>query len=111
MRNKRYIICILCSVFCILCAHAQSEVLTLDSCLSSARQRNCTIRTAQLEVLIAREVKKQMLWKYFPQVTIEGFAYGAARHLVEADVTQGMEGSTGDFLKEVFELLTHRSAE
>lgn len=106
MRNKRYIICILCSVFCILCAHAQSEVLTLDSCLSSARQRNCTIRTAQLEVLIAREVKKQMLWKYFPQVTIEGFAYGAARHLVEADVTQGMEGSTGDFLKEVFELLT-----
>jgi hypothetical protein len=62
MRNKAYILFVLC-LFVAAFGHAQSEVLTLDSCLNSARQRNCTIRSAQLEVLIAREVKKQMLWK------------------------------------------------
>lgn len=107
MRNKRYIVCTLYSVLCILCAQAQMQVLTLDSCLSSAKQHNCTIRSAQLEVAISREVKKQMLWKYFPQVSIEGFAYGAARHIIDADVTEvGLGGNTSDFLKEAFELLT-----
>ena len=107
MRNKRYIFCTLYSVLCILCAQAQLQVLTLDSCLSSAKQHNCTIRSAQLEVAISREVKKQMLWKYFPQVSIDGFVFGAARHLIEADVTEmGLGGNTSDFLKEAFELLT-----
>ena len=105
MRNKAYILFVLC-LFVAAFGHAQSEVLTLDSCLSSARQRNCTIRSAQLEVLIAREVKKQMLWKYFPQISAEGFGFYAANHIVDVDVTKGLEGSTGDFLKEAFELLT-----
>ena len=56
---------------------AQYEVLTLDSCLSRARQHNCTIRSAALEVAISQELKKQMLWKYFPQVSLQGFAFGA----------------------------------
>ena len=105
MKNKRFIIGLL-AISCWLLAGAQTQVLTLDSCLSSAKQHNCTIRSAQLEVAISREVKKQMLWKYFPQVSIEGFAFGAARHLVEADVTEmGLGGSTGDFLKQAFDLL------
>lgn len=85
---------------------AQTPVLTLDSCLNSALQRNCTIRTAQIDVLIAREVKKQMLWKYFPQVSIEALGYAAARPLVETDVTEiGQDQSTSDFLKDAFSLL------
>lgn len=106
MRNKRLIICLLCSVFSALGANAQLQVLTLDSCLKSAKQHNCTIRSAQLEVLISREVKKQMLWKYFPQVSIEAIGFYAARHMVEADVTEGWEAETGDFLKQAFDLLT-----
>ena len=105
MRNKAYILFVLC-LFVAAFGHAQSEVLTLDSCLNSARQRNCTIRSAQLEVLIAREVKKQMLWKYFPQISAEGFGFYAANHIVDMDVTKGVEGNTGDFLKPAFELLT-----
>ena len=105
MRNKRFIVGLL-ALSCWLLADAQLQVLTLDSCLSSARQHNCTIRSAQLDVMIAREVKKQMLWKYFPQVSLEGFAFGAARHLIEADVTKvGLQGTTGDFLREAFDLL------
>ena len=82
MRNKAYILFVLC-LFVAAFGHAQSEVLTLDSCLSSARQRNCTIRSAQLEVLIAREVKKQMLWKYFPQISATGIGYVPAKPLLE----------------------------
>ena len=106
MRNKRLIFCILFSVFCVLSLSAQLQVLTLDSCLSSAKQRNCTIRSAQLEVLISREVKKQMLWKYFPQVSIEAFGFHAIKHMVEANVTKGFESETGNFFQEVFDLLT-----
>lgn len=95
-----------CLLVMVPVALAQMQVLTLDSCLNSARQHNCTIRSAQLDVLIAREVKKQMLWKYFPQVGIQGFAFGAARHLIDADVTDlGLQGTTGDFLKDAFEML------
>lgn len=106
MRNKRLFIIGLWLLAFMPMAFTQSKVLTLDSCLNSARQRNCTIRSAQLEVLISREVKKQMLWKYFPQVTIEGLGLMALNPLVDVDVTEGLEGSTGDFLKEAFELLT-----
>ena len=106
MKNKRYIVCILYFVLCIVCAQAQSQVLTLDSCLNSARQRNCTIQSAQLDVLISREMKKQMLWKYFPQVGISGFAFGAAKPLIDMDLASGtIHGGLGDFLREVFELL------
>ena len=82
-------------------------MLTLDSCIKSAKQHNCTIKSAQLDVAISREVKKQMLWKYFPQVSIEGAGFFAMKHLVEADVTEiGLQGSTSDFLRDAFELLT-----
>ena len=84
----------------------RAQLLTLDSCLSSARQRNCTIRSAALEVAISQEVKKQMLWKYFPQVSLQGFAFGAAKPLIDADVTEmGLKGGTKDLLKSTFEIL------
>ena len=82
------------------------EILTLDSCLSYAKQRNCTIQSAQLEVAISREVKKQMLWKYFPQVSLNAFTFGAAQPLVQVDVTQmGSSEGMRDLLTSVFDLL------
>jgi len=105
MRNKRLITGLI-AISCWLLADAQQPVLTLDSCLRSAQQHNCTIRSAQLDVLIAREVKKQMLWKYFPQAGINAFTFGAAKPLVNVDVTEmGLQGQTSDFLKDAFDLL------
>lgn len=106
MRNKRYIFCTLYVVFCILCAQAQTQVLTLDSCLSSARQRNCTIQVSQLEVRVSQEVKKQMLWKYFPQVSLSGFAYRSIRPIIDIDLSSGnIQGGFGDFVTQVMDLL------
>ena len=47
----------------------QAQVLTLDSCLALARKNNADIRTSQLEVLKAQEVKRQAFTKFFPQVS------------------------------------------
>ena len=78
---------------------SQQPVLTLDSCLASARQYNCSIRSSQLDVVIAREMKKQMVWKYFPQAGINAFVFGAATPLVDIDVTNAsMSGGLGTFL-------------
>ena len=86
---------------------AQMQVLTLDSCLSAARQRNCTIKSAQLEVAVSREVKKQMLWKYFPQVDLSAFAFGSARPIVDIDVANAnMGGDLGNFLTDVMKAIT-----
>ena len=106
MRNKRLILILLTAVCCLPPAFAQYSVLTFDSCMSSARQRNCTIRSAALEVAISQEVKKQMLWKYFPQVSLQGFAFDALNPLIDADVTEtGVQGETKDLLKFTFEML------
>ena len=81
---------------------AQYEVLTLDSCLSRARQHNCTIRSAALEVAISQELKKQMLWKYFPQVSLQGFAFGAVNPIIDIDVSNlDMGGGLGTFLSDI----------
>jgi len=102
--NKRLIIGLL-AISCWLLAPAQ-QLLSLDSCLSLARQHNCTIRSAALEVAVSQEMKKQMLWKYFPQVSLQGFAFGAAKPLIDADVTEmGLQGETKDLLRTTFELL------
>ncbi len=57
------------------CQLAMGEVLTLDSCLSYARQRNCTIKSALVDVQIAQQVKKQVFTKYFPQVNVTAFGF------------------------------------
>lgn len=81
--------------------YAQS--LTLDSCLNMAKQHNCTIRSSELDIAIAQEVKKQVLWKYFPQVSIEGFGFISAAPLVRMDVTKvGKTEDTREFLSELF---------
>ena len=109
MKNKRSaivsILVILSLVFCPFVLPAQ-ELLTLDSCLSYAKQRNCSIQSAQLEVAISRELKKQMVWLYFPQVGLNGFAFGAARPLIEIDVRSlSNSADMKDFLSELFDII------
>ena len=103
MRNKIIIIC-LCLLGC-WCT-AKAEVLTLESCLESAKQHNCTIQSAKLDVAVSQEVKKQLLWKYFPLVSLDGFGFGAAKPLLNVDVVNMAGGDTGDLLNGLFEMLS-----
>lgn len=85
---------------------AQSEVLTLDSCLSYARQRNCTIQSALLDVQIAQQVKKQVFTKYFPQVNLSAFGFYALDPLIKVYIPNLMQTEYGrEALEEILDAL------
>lgn len=58
------------------------QTLTLDSCLSLARKNNADIRTSQLDILKAQEVKRQVFTKYFPQIQVSAWSYYAVDPLI-----------------------------
>ena len=96
------------SLLLLLClalpAHAQ--LITLDSCLRAAKQHNCTIRTAQLDIQIAREVQRQVLWNFFPQASIEGLALDGVKPLVRMDITDvSKTQESKEFLAQIFHLV------
>ena len=77
------LVVVLCSLFFVPQNTQAQEVLTLDSALNAARQRNCTIQTAVRDVAISQEVKKQVLWKYFPQVSLTSFGFYGIKPIVD----------------------------
>jgi len=83
----------------------RAEVLTLDSCLAMARQRNCTIQSAELEVAMSEEVKKQVLWKYFPQVSIGSFAFHGYNPLIRYDLSTSNLGMLTDLYNGLNEMV------
>ena len=85
-------------------AHAQ--LITLDSCLRAAKQHNCTIRTAQLDIQIAQELQRQVLWNFFPQASIEGQALKGVKPLVRVDMTDvSKTQESREFLTDLFHLV------
>ena len=92
---KKYILTIIVFVAAIT---AQAEVLTLDSCLKSARQRNCTIQSALLDVQISQQVKKQVFTKYFPQVDLSAFGFYAIDPLISIYIPGLMPTEEGEQL-------------
>ena len=90
------------TIFALAAVTMQAEVLTLDSCLEAARQRNCTIKSALLDVQIAQQVKKQVFTKYFPQVQLTAFGFYAINPLISVYIPGVMPT---DESKEALELI------
>lgn len=67
-------------------AVVSAQSLSLDSCLSLARQNNVALKNAALEVEAAKEVKQQVFTKYFPQVGVTAGGYYALDPLVELTI-------------------------
>ncbi len=76
----------------------RAEILTLDSCLEMAKHNNCTIRAARLDVAMAEQVKKQVLWKFFPQVNVNAFAL----HGLNPIITMELQNQQTGFLSNLF---------
>lgn len=98
---------IVLTILVLCCAVVVSaEVLTLDSCLRAAKQKNCTIQSALLDVQIAQEVKKQVFTKYFPQVNLSAFGFYAIDPLVRIYIPGLMPSAEGEeAVADLFELL------
>ena len=85
---------------------AQTEALTLDSCYALAKANNVKIKTNQLEIQKAREVKAQVFTKYFPQVSLGFLSYYAVKPIIEYSVDDIDQGTDfGSFVVSVIHLL------
>ena len=96
---------LLCFVHSQLCA----QTLTLDSCLSLARRNNVEIRTSQMEIERAHEVKQQVFTKYFPQVSLGGLGYYSVNPLVRFGLDDIQSSDMREILQELYDLVSTES--
>lgn len=100
MRKRLYIWLI--AQLLLLSSAWATDYLTLDSCLSLARQNNPSLRKAQLDVLRAQEVKAQALTKYFPQIQGMAFGYHALHPLVDVGIDDIGNAAVRDLLTTLY---------
>lgn len=81
-----------------------AQGLTLDSCLTLAKQHNPSVRQAELGVKRAEQVKAQAFTKYFPQVQGTGFGFHALQPVLEV----GIDDVDNEDLRGVLNLLYDR---
>jgi len=94
-------------VFLAMSLKAQNPVLTLDSCFALAKANNAQLKTNQMEIQKAQEVKAQVFTKYFPQVSISYLAYYAAHPIVKYGVNDIQNDELGRFLSELITALNN----
>ena len=87
----------------------QAQELTLDSCLALARRNNVEIRTSQLEMEHAREVKRQVFTKYFPQVNLTGVGYYSANPIIHFSIEDVQSNDMRELLQEIYDLVSSES--
>ena len=80
---------------------ASAQTLSLDSCLALARRNNAEIRISQMDIENAREVKKQVFTKYFPQANLAALGYWAVNPIVHF----GLEDIQSNDMRELLEAL------
>ncbi len=78
------------------------SVLTLDSCLSLARQNNKELRRAELDIDKAQQVKNQAFTNYFPQVKATAIGYHSLHPMVEVGINDINNASVRDLLTTLY---------
>ena len=86
-----------------------ADVLTLDSCFALAKANNAQIRTNKIEIEKAKEVKKQVYTKYFPQVSAGYLAYYAVNPIIKYGVND-IHDEFGEILQAIIEVLNEDGA-
>ena len=94
------------SVLLSMSSSAQAQGLTLDSCLALARRNNVEIRTSQMEIENAREVKRQVFAKYFPQVNLSGLGYYSVNPLIHFSIEDIQSNDMRQLLMDLYELVS-----
>ena len=97
------------SLYLLASSAVVAQPLTLDSCLALARKNNVDIRTSQLEIESAREVKKQVFTKYFPQVKLAGLGYYSANPLIHFGLEDIQSYDMRIILEELYDLASTKT--
>lgn len=106
---KKYIIIFVLTLLAFGMTAQNADVLTLDSCFALAKANNAQFKTNQIEIEKAREVKKQVFTKYFPQVNAGYMAYYAVNPIIKYGVND-IHDEFGEILKAIIELLNEDGA-
>lgn len=80
----------------------KAQVLTIDSCLSLARQNNKELRHAELNIKKAQQVKNQAFTNYFPQVKATAIGYHSLHPMVEVGIDDINNASVRDLLTTLY---------
>lgn len=80
----------------------KAQVLTIDSCLSLARQNNKELRHAELNIEKAQQVKNQAFTNYFPQVKTTAIGYHSLHPMVEVGIDDINNASVRDLLTTLY---------
>lgn len=106
---KKYIIIFVLTLMAFDMTAQNADVLTLDSCFALAKANNAQFKTNQIEIEKAREVKKQVYTKYFPQVNVGYMAYYAVNPIIKYGVND-IHDELGEILSAIIELLNEDGA-
>ena len=107
MKNNITLKALLCvSLLSVFHAPLVAQTLTLDSCLALARRNNVEIRTSQMDIESAREVKKQVFTKYFPQVNLMGLGYYSANPLIQFGINDIQSADMRELLEALYDLVS-----
>lgn len=101
---KRYILIVLFAFLTVGMTAQKTDILTLDSCFALAKANNAQFKTNALEIERAKQVKKQVFTKYFPQVNLNYMAYYAVNPIIQYGVND-INDEFGEILKAIIELL------
>ena len=83
-------------------AGVAAQELSLDSCVALAVRNNVKTKNAQLNVEKAEQVKQQALTKYFPDISLVGMGYHAARPLFEYGINDIENASARNYLNALY---------
>lgn len=104
---RRTLFCVSITVCLLMAAGtAQSQTMTLDSCLALARRNNVEIRTSQMDIEQAQEVKRQAFTKFLPQVSLNGIGYLAASPLIQFGIDDIQSNDMREMLTEIYDLVS-----
>ena len=107
--KKIFFVAAIISIFNFQFSILNAQMLTLDSCLALARRNNVEIRTSQLEMEHAREVKRQVFTKYFPQVNLTGLGYYSVNPLIHFSIEDVQSNDMRELLQDLYDLVSSES--
>lgn len=102
---KKYIVAILVVLFAMNLKAQNDNALTLDSCFVLAKSNNAKLKTSNLEIQRAQEVKAQAFTKYFPQVQGSVLGYYAFNPLLKVSTEDISNEALREVLTELVKLL------
>ena len=85
---------------------ASAQTLSLDSCLALARRNNVEIRTSQMDIEAALEVKRQVFTKYFPQVNLTGMGYYSANPIIHFGIEDIQSADMRELLQALYDMVS-----